>query len=299
MRPGAEALGGLFVAAGAVQFGAVVVLGKIVSRRGIPVPAMLAVRFGIAAVLLGSVLGVLRRGLRAASGEGWKLIGLGAVGYALESALFFLALERGSASAVTLLFFTYPVWVALLSVALGLGRPGWLVGSSLAAALAGAALVITSAEGLDISTAGVGFALGSSLTFSCYLIGAEVVLKRTSSLSGAMYVSIAASVALAGFAAASGQAELPEGLREWGPVLGMGGFTAGAFFCLFAGLRLLGAVRTAIVAALEPVATAGLAMLFLDERLRTGTAIGGVLILAGAVAASVARRAPEQEPGVP
>ena len=36
--------------------------------------------------------------------------------------------SAGTASAVTLLFFTYPVWVAVLSALLGMGLPGWLVG---------------------------------------------------------------------------------------------------------------------------------------------------------------------------
>jgi hypothetical protein len=80
----------------------------------------------------------------------------------------------------------------------------------------------------------------------------------------------------------------------------MGLASAGAFFCLFAGLRLIGAVRAAIVAALEPLSTAALSFVFLDEPLRAGTLAGGALILAGATAAGVARRAePEPETAVP
>jgi drug/metabolite transporter (DMT)-like permease len=70
----------------------------------------------------------------------------------------------------------------------------------------------------------------------------------------------------------------------------MGILTAGAFFCLFAGLRRIGAVRTSIVASLEPVATALLALAFLGEPLGAGVMAGGLLILAAATTASVARR---------
>lgn len=295
-----EALGAVSVVAAALLFGGTVVLGKLLANRRFPVPSMLSVRFALAAVLLAATLAALRRPLRPAPGEGRRLLALGAVGYAAESALFFLALGRGTAAAVTLLFFTYPVWVALLSAVLGLGAPGRLVGGALAAALAGAALVVGSSGGLAISAAGVAFALGSALTFSLYLIGAEVVLRHTSSPAASMWVSAAASVALGAVAAVSGGGRLPSGPSEWWPVLGMGAFTAGAFAGLFVGLRRLGAVRTSIIAAMEPVAAAVLALVFLGEPMRAGTVAGGVLILGAAVAASVARRGvAEPEAAVP
>jgi drug/metabolite transporter (DMT)-like permease len=289
-RPGMETLGALFVALAAVLFGGTVVLGKLLANREYPVTSMLAIRFAIGAALLAGTLALLRQPLRPAPSEARGLVALGAVGYAAESALFFLALGNGTASAVTLLFFTYPALVAVYSAVLGLGVPGWLTLGSLAAALAGAALVVGTSGGLAVSGAGVAFALGSALTFSLYLVGAEVVLKRTSSLVAAMWVSGSASVSLAAMALLGGNGRLPSGPREWWPIIGMGAFTAAAFSSLFIGLRRLGAVRTSIIASLEPVAAAGLAFAFLDEPIRAGTIAGGVLILIASVTASLARR---------
>ena len=295
-RGAREPIGGTFVALAAVQFGGVVVLGKIVGGRGLPVPSMLAVRFGVAAAVLALVLAAARQPLRPAPGEGWRLVLLGAAGYAVESALFFLALARGTAAAVTLLFFTYPVWVAVLSAVTGMGLPGWLVGGSLAAAVAGAALVVGTTGGLVVTALGIVLALAAAVTFSVYLIGADAWLRRTSSPASAMWVGASAAAALAAFSVASGRGRLPAGGPEWWPVLGMGLLTSGAFLCLFLGLRRLGAVRTSIVAALEPVSTAMLAMAILGEPLPPGVIGGGVLILAGAIAASLAREAREPEP---
>lgn len=289
-RPGGETLGALFVALAAVLFGGTVILGKLLANRDYPVTSMLAIRFGIGATLLASTLALLRQPLRPAPGEARGLIALGAVGYAAESALFFQALGHGTASAVTLLFFTYPALVAVYSAVLGLGVPGWLTIGSLVAAVAGAALVVGASGGLAVSSAGVAFALGSALTFSLYLIGAEVVLQRTSSLAASMWVSASASMALGAMALLGGDGRLPLGPREWWPIVGMGAFTAAAFSSLFIGLRRLGAVRTSIIAALEPVAAAALAFVFLDEPLRAGTVAGGVLILFASVTASLARR---------
>jgi drug/metabolite transporter (DMT)-like permease len=289
-RPGVETIGALFVALAALLFGGTVVLGKVLANREFPVTSMLAIRFAVAATLLGATLALLRQPLRPAPGEGRGLIALGAVGYATESSLFFLALGRGTASAVTLLFFTYPAMVAVYSAVLGMGLPGWLTTGSLVAALAGAAVVVGSSGGLAVSGAGVAFALGSALTFSLYLIGLEVTLERTSSLCASMWVSASASASLAVLALLGGDGRLPSGPEEWWPIVGMGAFTAAAFTSLFMGLRRLGAVRTSIIAALEPLAAAGLAFAFLGESLRPGTVAGGALILSAAVTASLARR---------
>jgi len=299
LRPSDEAAGGLLVGVAALLFGGVVVLGKIVENSGLPVPSFLSIRFGVAAILLAVALAATGQPLRAARGERLPLAALGMAGYAVEAGLFFAALRHGSAAAVTLLFFTYPVLVAVMAILMGRGLPGWLLGGSLMAAVGGAALVVLSSGGLDITTSGIALAFGSALMFALYLTLAERVLRRTGSITGSMWVSASASVALAAFALAGGMARWPQGLHEWGPVLTTAAFTAGAFVCLFAGLRRLGSVRTSIVAASEPLAATGLAVVFLNEPLRAGTVAGGVLILGGAVAASLARARAGGPPEVP
>lgn len=295
-----ELVAGGFVALASLQFGAVVILGKFMADRGLPIPSMLAIRFALAGILLAVALALSRTPLRAAPGEGPRLVILGGIGYAAESALFFFALRYGTAAAITLLFFTYPVWVTGLSALMGMGVPGRLVLGALTITVAGAALVVAASGGLGLQPAGVAIALGSAVTFSLYLVGVDQTVRATSPPAAAMWVSLSAAAGLALFAAVSGQARLPSGTDEWIPVAAMGVLTAGAFFCLFAGLRRLGAVRTAIVAALEPVATAILALVFLGERLGPGVIAGGSLILAGAVTASVARRGlTESEAPVP
>jgi drug/metabolite transporter (DMT)-like permease len=298
-RVSADALGGGFIGLASLQFGGVVVLGKIVTDGGLPIASFLAVRFGLAALFLALALAVLRQPLMAAKGEGWRLAALGMAGYALEAELFFAAIHHGSAPAVTLLFFTYPVLVTILSVALGQDRPARLAVVALVCAMSGAAIVVVAGHGLDISTAGVLFALGSALAFAVYLMGADAVLKKTNSLTGSMWVSAAAALALGAFALVTGEGQWPVGARQWAPVLASAAFTAGAFACLFAGLRRLGAVRASIIAATEPLSATLLAVVFLGEPLRPQTVAGGVLILAGAVTASIARRRIPAEPPMP
>jgi drug/metabolite transporter (DMT)-like permease len=223
---------------------------------------------------------------------------LGAVGYAVESAFFFLALGRGTAATVTLLFYTYPVWVALLTAAVGMGLPGALVGGSLLAAVAGSGLVVASSGGLDIAALGIVFALASAVTISFFLIGLETLVTRTPSLASSMWIALSASAAHATFAVVSGTGRFLHG-EELLPVLGMGVLTSGAFLLLFLGVRRLGAVRASIISSLEPVAAAALALVFLGESVRLGVLGGGALILGGAIAATLARGVREPEDAFP
>jgi drug/metabolite transporter (DMT)-like permease len=293
-----DAVGGAFVALAAFLFGGVVVLGKTAEVEALPVPSMLSIRFAVAGVALALILAASRGSLRPARREGRWLLALGGIGYATESALFFLALSRGTAATVTLLFYTYPVLVTLLSAALGLGVPGLLLGGSLVAAVAGAALVVGSSGGIDITALGIVFALASALTFSVYLLTADQMVRRSSSLVAATGVSLSASVTLAAYSIVTGTGELPRGSGLLA-VSAMGLLTAGAFTFLFLGLRRVGAVRTSIIASLEPVNAAVLALIFLGESLRAGVLAGGALILAAAIVASLARGVPDPERAVP
>ena len=291
-----DVVGGLLVALGAALFGSVVVIGRTETVRALPVASLLGVRFAVAALILAVILGASRQSLRPGPGEWLPLLVLGALGYGVESGLFFLALERGTAATVTLLFYTYPVWVAVLSAALGMGVPGLLVDGALVAAVAGSGLVVGASGGLDITGTGIAFALASAVTISFFLVGLEQWVRRTPPLVSSMWVAASASAALAA-AALIGRTGFPTGGDAWLAMAAMGVLTSGAFTLLFLGVRRLGAVRSSIVASLEPVLAAVLALAFLGEALRLGVIGGGALILGGAVAASLARGRPEPEAG--
>ncbi|GIU99384.1 MAG: permease [Actinomycetota bacterium] len=296
---GRDLVGGSLVGLAAGLFGAVVLFGKLALREGLTVPSLLSIRFGLAAILLALAAVATGRPLLPARGEGRWIGVLAVAGYAVESALFFAAAEHGTAAAVTLLFFTYPVFVTLVSWALGGGAPARLTTTALVLAVAGTALVAATGAGLAIDGVGVLFALGAALTYTGYLLGADAALRRTHPMTSAMWVSAGASAGLLVFAWVSGRLGFPQGASGWWPLLGMGSASAAAFVALLAGLQRIGAVRTAIVAATEPLAAAILGAAFLDEPVTLGVAAGGALILAGAVAASLARAVRPQEQQIP
>ncbi len=299
MRTNRDLVGGVLAAAASLQFGTIVVLGKRVLGRGMTVESMLAYRFGVAAILLALVLVALRRPLLAEPGERAGLAALAFFGYAAESTFFFTGARHGTVAAVTLLFFTYPVFVTVGVWLAGRGAPARLTLLALACAVLGAGIVAGTGAGLSVQVEGVVFALAAGLTYSAYLIGSDFVLRRTSPLTSAMWVSAGASLGLFSFSAVASRYSSPQVTADWWSILGMGLASAGAFVCLLGALQRIGAVRTSIVSATEPLSAAFLGWIVLDESVSAGTAIGGALILAAAVAASLARAASEQEQQIP
>jgi drug/metabolite transporter (DMT)-like permease len=290
-------LGGVLVALSAVQFGVVVVLGKWAVGERIPVEPFLAVRFAIAAIVLGAVVLGRRLSLDAAPGERRGLVILGGVGYAVEASLFFAGLRYGTAAAVTLLFYTYPVIVAAAHAVLGRGMPSRVLVLGLLLAVAGTGIVIGSSGGVEIDGTGVLLVLGAAASFSVYILGSESAIKRTSPLTASTWLCASATVGLVVLALTAGEAAMPQGWRQWAVVAATGLATAGAFVSFLAGLRRIGAVRTGVISTFEPLAAAVLAAMFLGETIPLGTIAGGALILAGAIAAVMSsRRVPAEAP---
>ncbi|MEX2274850.1 MAG: DMT family transporter [Actinomycetota bacterium] len=300
VRTGPDPIGGVYIVASSTLFAAVAVLGRFIRREGFPVSSVLATRFAICAFLLLGLLVVLHRPLRPAPGERTALVGLGVAGYGVESGFYFAALGHATAAPVTLLFYTYPVIVALGIWAIGKGRPTRRTVTALVFGVLGAVIIVTLGGGeVRMETLGIVFALCSATAYSAYLIGADRLLVRTDPLVSAMWVSAAAAAGHAVFAVATGRVVVPSGWEQWGPILGMGVFTAAAFAFLFVGLRRLGAVRTAIVSSTEPLAVSLLALGFLGETIGVGIAIGGILVVTAAIISSLARIAPTTEPQMP
>ena len=294
-----DLFGGALAAGASLQFGVIVVVGKRVLERGMTVESMLAFRFWVAASLLVLVLVALRRPVLAAPGERVGTAALAVFGYGVEATFFFTAARHGTAAAVTLLFFTYPVFVTLGAWFFGRRAPARLTVAALVLAVVGAGIVAGTGAGLSIETTGVVFALAAALTYSAYLLGADAVLRRTHPLTSAMWISAGASIGLFVFSTVSGRYTSPTSAAEWWSLLAMGAASAGAFVCLMGALQRIGAVRTAIVSATEPLSAALLGYLFLDEAVDAGTAIGGGLILVAAVMASLARSAMPREQQIP
>ncbi|MEX1296681.1 MAG: DMT family transporter [Candidatus Limnocylindrales bacterium] len=205
----------------------------------------------------------------------------------------FFAFERTTIATALIVFYTFPVWVALAAVPffgehLGLRRVA-------AIALAGVGLVMLlaapteGAGGIDLI--GVGLALVASLCQTGFaLVGAGGFRSVPALQSAATLRSFSAAiygfllVPLLGVLGQGGTITDPLGTTEaWTLILAAGVIGAAIpAVLIIAGYRRVGPTRGAVLMLVEPVTGVLLAALLLAEQPTTVQLVGGLLVLVGA-----------------
>jgi drug/metabolite transporter (DMT)-like permease len=249
---------------------------------------ILAVRFGGVVLLLGIFVAATGRPILPEKGERISIAIAGILGYGTEAAFFSGALNHGQAATVELLFYTYPVIVMFGTIALERKAPPKLLVAALGCSIVGGSIVVLKGSGVQIQPVGVVLILACAAGYSGYLIGLDRFVKRTDLMTSVLWLAAGAGLANVTFASVFGNELVPHG-AQWLKVAGMAVFTATAFVCLLASLRYIGAMRSSIIGVIEPLGVAVLGAIFLSEPITGSTAVGGTLILAGAIAAAVVR----------
>jgi len=284
-RAGTAAAVGL-ACAGAAGYGVTVVIGRSLARDGLAPATALGIRFAVAATVLAALLAIRRVG-PVARRSLLALLALGAIGYAGQSTLFYLSLQRGTAATSILLFYAYPALVCAIGwLALRERRPSAHTCAALALSAAGSGLVAAGGGRVGIDPLAVVFALGSAFVFALYVLAGERLAAGVDAMVKAAGVAAGAAIASAGQGALTHGLVTPGG--RWVLLLAYGVFTAAAFTLMFAALARLGARHTSIVMTLEALFAVGLAALLLGEPLGLWQAIGGMALL---VATALVRRA--------
>jgi drug/metabolite transporter (DMT)-like permease len=292
-----EGMGAVFCLLSAIGFGALAIFGKLAYDEGVSVGDLLLVRFAVAAVVL---LGIVRwRGGFRGVPLRTALVGfgMGAIGYAAQSASFFAALDRIDASLLTLILYVYPVLVMVGAVALG--REGWSSrrGLALGLALTGMLLVLTGAATDRFDWLGVGLGLVAALVYSAYILTGDRLLSAVAPLTLTTLVCCGAATTYAVATVARGGPSLGVGAAAWAWLVMLALVsTVGAILLFFAGLARVGPSVASILSVLEPVTTVGLAAAIFGESLSPGQLLGGASVLAAVLVVQWPGRRPRLSP---
>ncbi len=213
------------------------------------------------------------------------------MGFSLNLAMF-IAFDLATVALVLLGFYTYPVMVAVVNVALGreaLDRPRLV---ALALAVAGMIAVVASqldpAAGIRFDAVGFGLALWAAVSQAIFVLISKTGY-QTVPAPQAMSVILGTTVVL-GFVIAmlggpAGALAFP--LREPSilPLLTFTGLFGAAIpsILFLTGIRLIGGTRAGILMLFEPVVGVALAALLLGEGLAAIQVGGGIAILAAAL----------------
>ena len=266
----------------ATGFGALPVLGKAAYDAGLGPLALLWGRFGLAALCFwGLVLFVVRPARPPARFVVAGLL-MGALGYAVEAGLFFVALTKVDASLVELLLYAYPAIVT--AVALGAGReaPAPRLLGALALATLGVVGVFAGSLASGVAPAGLALGLGAAAVYAGYVLVGERVV---AAVQPVLLAALVATGATASFTVAGlmhqGGLPAPRSPQAWGMVALIAVVaTVVPMAGLFAGMERVGAPTASIVSTFEPVVTVVLAGLFLGESLTVVEAAGAAAVIA-------------------
>src|SRR5690606_30105815 len=249
-------------------------------------------RSAITAMVLAIAIVMRRQSIGLAKNQiGWQLL-LGLL-IASQSISIYSAVSRIPVGIALLVVNTFPVWLALITWALGGRRPALRVSLIMGAIIIGLLLALDIPSRLnepagDIQQwlAGIGFALLASVSFA---VGLWVMEHKTPTINGtvrSLYTMIVVFICawLAGEVGmiANGMA-LPSSIVGWLSLSILSVLYAGAFTLLFILAPRLDMSQNAPAMNIEPIASLALGWIILGQALTPIQIVGGVTVVAGIV----------------
>ena len=207
--------------------------------------------------------------------------------YGLAVVAFFSSLERIPVPVFILIFYSYPIIVALLSRELG-ERLSHLFWPAALLTLAGIALTVV-VEGEDVWLGAV-LALVAAYLIATYFVVNQRILRRWYGDRDASNVAIgvawivtsgAVTLVLIAFLSGEGLGFAAAG-EVWWMLLLLSAVVSFAAYVMNLGIQRLGAASASVVATVEPLFTLFFAWALLGEWLAPLQIVGGVLILGSA-----------------
>ncbi len=268
-------MGYLYLLLAAFLWGLIGPVSRLAFQEGLTPLAVAFFRAVIAWVFFGTHALFLRQ-VRVEGRDALPLLLFGLVGVSLFYGSYQLAVVYGGAALASVLLYTAPAWVALLSRVVlkeSLDPTGlWAVALTLlGVGLMGAG----GGSGVRVLYPALFFGLLSGFTYALYYIFGKLYLPRYATPTLFLYALPVGALGLLPWVEFPPLS--PKGL---GALLFLGTFsTYGAYLAYYAGLRRLPATRASVVATLEPVVANLFAYLLFREVLSLWAYLGAGLVL--------------------
>ncbi len=291
-------LGAFLVVLSAAGFGVMPVFALYAYQDGVSVATLLFLRFALAALLLFLYLFLKLKKIKLARTYLFPLFLLGGVFYPLLSTAYFSSVKYIPASLAVLLLYTYPVFVALLSVFLDKELLTRQILFSVALSFFGLTLVL-GASFRALNFLGAFLAFTTAVTYACYITLGNRVVKQLTPVITSAFVILFASVSLFFISLFTGNIAFDFQARAWLPIGGLAFFsTVISVLTFFRGLEIIGSTRASVLSMMEPLVTIVFSALLFSERLTWLQAVGGLAVLSGSVLVVLTREQDKaQTPG--
>jgi drug/metabolite transporter (DMT)-like permease len=227
----------------------------------------------------------------------YSLLGTGTL-FVPNALLAFNALGLIPASTYSLVFYSYPAVIVLISVFfLGetLSRRGWL---ALVLTLIGVILTIPNLQNglVGSNPLGILYTLLNIGGYSLYFILYTRVLREQNAMLEATAWHMTGALFILSAVVLAQGVVVPSNITSWLFIITLAVVgTILPITTLFAGARKIGAARAAIFSTVEPINTVILAFLLLGETLLPLQAVGGVLVVAGVILLQMGTKTAKQK----
>lgn len=276
--------GTLYTLLAATGFAAVSILTSLALATGLTLATVLAWRYTLAAVVLGTYVGT-QPYKRIPPKEMIRFVTIGGFGQALLVYLALSSLEYIPAATLAFLFYTYPSWVAVVQAVRGAERLDIRRVAALALSFLGIAVMVGMPGGENgVDWRGVALALSAAVVYGAYIPVMRVLQKDHPVAPPSAYSKVGAALAFLVLSVSDQSFTWQLSVEAWGIILALtlvSTVLPSVFFLM--GLIRLGPVRTAIVSTVEPFLTALLGVIVLGQALTLRTLAGGALIIAAVV----------------
>ena len=301
-----EGVGLLKVMSAAAAMGTLGPIAAVAYGEGLAPATFSALRAAIGAAILGALVLSRRQpsvSLARLVPRQRALFALAVVVNGLANLVLFFAFGAMAVGLVMVIFYCYPVLVALMSAALGRERLTPVRIFALALACAGLALALGSQLGPDAHATAAGLALASAAAtcHAVYLVAIRggfddvpTVQATSLVLAGGLVISGTAALVIEGAGVAGAWLASPV---AWAAILCAGTFGALPKVWVMGGVRLIGSTRAAVALLTEPVVAVVVAAVVLGQRLTVLELAGGAAILVAVVLVQLPPRvSPERVP---
>ena len=270
---------------------------KYVLTHGFRPLAYASIRYALAAVLAAVFVLVLERSLAVHGRRAWLLISIAALFLFANQICFVYSLKLASATTVSLIMGTTPIFAALFASAVGLEKLSGRFWLATLASFAGVALVALGSGGeLSADLGGELLAVGLSASWAAYSVCLTPLMGRYSPyrISGLVLLPMTALLLLVSIGALGDQdyGDLPA--LDW---LALAYAVVGPLLLTnvlwFTAIRRVGPSRATLFANIQPFLAVILAVLLLSEGLSGLQVAGGLLIAAGIVIGRIESSGPE------
>ena len=268
-----------------ITYGLNPLFGMPLMNKGVSVDSILFFRYGIAVLILGSILFFDKQSFKINLKQAGVLLTLGVL-YTLSSTFLFEAYKYIPSGLATTLIFLYPVLVALIMVFLRV-VPSWQVWLAIVATFVGVIIMTQSNSSQEIDPIGIILSIGSALVYALFII----IINRSKTISDisnsllTFYALLVGAVIFFVRTAISG-GNIMAGIdsnMDWLNLVGLAILpTIVSTATLAVATRNIGATKASVLGVFEPITAILVGTLVFGEAL-TNNIIIGILIAMVAV----------------